>query len=74
MEIEKLLLRDAALVNDALPAYLETTDDAVGVLYESMRYSALSGGKRIRPFLVLEACRMFGGEEKAALPFACAIE
>ena len=74
MEIEKLLLRDAALVNDALPSYLETTDDAVGVLYESMRYSALSGGKRIRPFLVLEFCRMFGGGEKAALPFACAIE
>lgn len=74
MEIEKLLMRDAALVNDALPTYLETTDDAVGILYESMRYSALSGGKRIRPFLVFEFCRMFGGEEKAALPFACAIE
>lgn len=74
MEIEQLLLQDAALVNAALPAYLASTDDATAVLYESMRYSALSGGKRIRPFLVLEFCRLFGGEERAALPFACAIE
>lgn len=74
MEIEKLLMRDAALVNDALPTYLETTDDAVGILYESMRYSALSGGKRIRPFLVFEFCRMFGGREKAGARLLGAIE
>ena len=65
---------NAALVEEALEKYLETPDTDLSVLYESMRYSALSGGKRIRPFLVFEFCRMFGGEEKAALPFACAIE
>ena len=65
---------NAALVEEALAHYLETPDSDLSVLYESMRYSALSGGKRIRPFLVFEFCRMFGGEEKAALPFACAIE
>ena len=65
---------NAALVEEALAKYLETPDADLSVLYESMRYSALSGGKRIRPFLVFEFCRMFGGEEKAALPFACAIE
>ena len=65
---------NAALVEEALAKYLETPDPDLSVLYESMRYSALSGGKRIRPFLVFEFCRMFGGEEKAALPFACAIE
>lgn len=65
---------NADLVNEALAHYLETPDSDLSVLYESMRYSALSGGKRIRPFLVLEFCRMFGGEEKSALPFACAIE
>ncbi len=65
---------NADLVNDALARYLETPDADLSVLYESMRYSALSGGKRIRPFLVLEFCRMFGGAEQAALPFACAIE
>lgn len=65
---------NADLVNEALAQYLKTPDEDLSVLYESMRYSALSGGKRIRPFLVFEFCRMFGGTEKAALPFACAIE
>ncbi len=43
-------------------------------LYESMRYSLLSGGKRIRAALVIECCRMLGGEIEAALPFASAVE
>ena len=74
MEIEKILSKDAALVNDALTDCLKTTDERTALLYEAMRYSAMSGGKRIRPFLVLEFCRLFGGEMRAALPFACAIE
>ena len=74
MEIEKILSKDAALVNDALADCLKTTDERTALLYEAMRYSAMSGGKRIRPFLVLEFCRLFGGEMRAALPFACAIE
>ena len=65
---------NADLVNEALARYLETPDEDLSVLYESMRYSALSGGKRIRPFLTLEFCHMFGGTQEAALPFACAIE
>lgn len=43
-------------------------------LAESMRYSLLAGGKRIRPMLVLEFCRIAGGDIEAALPVACAIE
>ena len=43
-------------------------------LAESMRYSLLAGGKRIRPMLVLEFCRVSGGDIAAALPVACAIE
>ena len=43
-------------------------------LYEAIRYSLLSGGKRIRATLVLETCRMLGGQPEAALPFACAVE
>ena len=47
-----------------------------GDLYESMRYSLLAGGKRIRPVLTLEFARLAGGEDawKAALPAACALE
>ncbi len=43
-------------------------------LAEAMRYSLLAGGKRIRPMLVLEFCRISGGDVQAALPVACAIE
>ena len=43
-------------------------------LYESMRYSLLAGGKRVRPVLVLGFCKMCGGTEGQALPFACALE
>ena len=44
-------------------------------LYESMRYSLLAGGKRIRPVLTLEFARLAGLEDwKTALPAACALE
>ena len=43
-------------------------------LIEAMRYSLLDGGKRVRPVLVLEFCRLCGGDVQAALPFACAVE
>lgn len=43
-------------------------------LADAMRYSLLAGGKRIRPLLVLEFCRISGGDVEAAMPVACAIE
>ena len=43
-------------------------------LYEAIKYSLLSGGKRVRATLVLETCRMLRGKREAALPFACAVE
>ena len=42
-----------------------------GNLYDAMRYSLLAGGKRLRPVLVLEACRLCGGDPARALPLAC---
>ncbi len=43
-------------------------------LDESMRYSILAGGKRIRPVLCLASCETFDSDYKKALPVACAIE
>lgn len=43
-------------------------------IFESMRYSVLAGGKRLRPVMCLEAARMFGGKTEDAIPTACAIE
>jgi len=73
-ELKNRLLNNAALVDRALEEYLKTPDEDLDLLYSSMRYSALAGGKRIRPFLTLEFCRMLGGKDEAAIPFACAIE
>ena len=44
------------------------------LLSESMRYSLLAGGKRLRPAMLLAACEMLGGDVSLALDFACAIE
>lgn len=61
-------------VNTALDGYLPEKNLPQQVVVDAMRYSLLSGGKRIRAVLVLEFCRMCGGNVQAALPFACAIE
>lgn len=44
------------------------------VLFDSMKYSLLAGGKRLRPIFVFEFCRLCGGEWKQAAPFAGAME
>ena len=43
-------------------------------LYEPIGYALSSGGKRLRPQLALMACRLFGGDERKALPVALALE
>lgn len=43
-------------------------------IYESMRYSLLAGGKRLRPILCLASCELAGGTVDMALPTACALE
>ena len=63
------------LVDKALAEQFRCGEDIpVRGLAEAMRYSLLAGGKRVRPMLVLEFCRVAGGDVNAALPVACAIE
>ncbi len=52
------------------PVYRQRTP--YGRLYESMRYSLLSGGKRLRPVMTLEFARLGGIDWHLALPYACA--
>ncbi len=62
-------------IDAALDKYFAVDDDfPLKGLAEAMRYSLLAGGKRIRPLLVLEFCRISGGDTEAALPVACAVE
>lgn len=73
MTYSEQLKQDQLRVEEQLQTYFAGTP-AYQSLYKSMRYSLLAGGKRIRPVLVLESCRMCGGDPAEALPFACAIE
>ncbi len=61
-------------VNTALDEYLSDFDLPQQSVVNAMRYSLLSGGKRIRAILLLEFCRMCGGDTQTAMPFACAVE
>ena len=62
-------------IDEALTGYFKVREGALNAgLAEAMRYSLLAGGKRIRPLLVLEFCRIAGGDVEKALPVACAIE
>lgn len=62
------------LVDSKLNEYFKPSGLPYDGLLDSMRYSLTAGGKRIRPVLVLEFCRISGGDTDAALPVACAIE
>ena len=63
------------IIDEALESCFVNTDNMPQArLAESMRYSLLAGGKRIRPMLVLEFCRISRGNIQEALPVACAIE
>lgn len=76
MTEEALMLtlnRNATIVENAMRE-IYTEDSDIASLLDSERYSLFAGGKRIRPALTLEFCKMFGGEESAAIPFACAVE
>lgn len=65
--------RDLELIERALSEVFRD-GERYADLQEAMEYSLLAGGKRIRPVLTLETCRLCGGEPAQALPFACAVE
>ena len=58
----------------ALPGYMPKTGGLQTVVAEAMAYACAGGGKRIRPVLVLEFCRLCGGNPDQAMPFAAALE
>ncbi len=69
---EKYLIETKKLVEDALDFSL--SPEKPEILRESMRYSLLAGGKRIRPILCLASCSLAGGDPNFAVPTAVAIE
>ena len=66
--------RRAAEIEQIIMAYLPAEEDYQKRIMEAMNYSVLAGGKRLRPMLMLETYRLFGGESKVIEPFMAAME
>src|SRR3990167_2994332 len=62
------------LVDRALDTLLPDGGESQARLLESMRYSVLAGGKRLRPILALAAGEAVGADPEKVMPAACAIE
>ena len=62
------------IIDEHLLDFIPNIDNKSITLYESIKYSLSSGGKRLRPVLVLAACDFAGGDINEAIPYACAME
>ncbi len=62
------------MIDRALEEYLYPVSDGQDLVLDAMQYSVRNGGKRVRPMLTLEFCRVCGGTPETALAFACAVE
>lgn len=74
MNFESWLNEKTNNIEQYLKITVEEKDKPQKLIYEAMNYSLLSGGKRLRPVLLLAAYELFNNNENAAMPFACAME
>ncbi|MCK4533551.1 polyprenyl synthetase family protein [bacterium] len=75
IDLKQYLKKRREVVNQVLNKYLKCNNKSPRVIQQSMRYSVFSGGKRLRPILVLCAAEICGrGGYKKALAPACALE
>ena len=61
-------------IEGILAKYLPKPEGYQKIVMEAMEYSLMAGGKRLRPMLMGESFRMFGGEGEIIEPFMAAIE
>ena len=62
------------IINEALLKRVYEVTDGQQLVTDAMRYSIENGGKRVRPILTLEFCRLCGADALEAIDFACAVE
>ena len=74
MEFEKQLKQKVEEIEAILEEYLPEETGFQKTLFEAMNYSVRAGGKRLRPMLMMETYRMFGGKSEVIEPFMAAIE
>ncbi|NWG52736.1 MAG: polyprenyl synthetase family protein [Hydrogenophilaceae bacterium] len=73
-QTEQRLVETADRITVALDRLLPRAQGPEARLLSAMRYAALGGGKRLRPFLLLEVGRIFDADEQALLRVAAAVE
>lgn len=73
-DVKSYIARNRAQIDAALDSLLLAQDAPSTRLMEAVRYSALAGGKRLRPILMIATCEAVGGKRQKALPIACALE
>lgn len=61
-------------IEKVISSYLPEKEGKQGLIMETMEYNLMAGGKRIRPMLMNETFRLFGGEGRIIEPFMAAIE
>ena len=74
MEIKEELKKYQEIINNELEKQIQVNSNMEKTLYESMNYSLLAGGKRIRPILVLATYQLFKKDYKICMPYAIALE
>ena len=74
LDVKKKLEEYNSKINDALIEHLPSANDGQIDVVRAMKYSLSNGGKRLRPVLALEFCKMCGGDVESAMNYACAVE
>lgn len=74
MDFKKELDKKVSEAEQIISSYLPKEEGLQTTIMEAMNYSVLAGGKRLRPILMLETYRLFGGKDKVIEPFMAAIE
>lgn len=74
MDIKVEIGRHTDEAEQIITSYLPEEKGYQKTVIEAMNYSFLAGGKRLRPILMLETYRLFGGKSKVIEPFMAAIE
>ncbi len=74
MSFKEELQKKTEEIEEILKSYLPREEGFQKTVLEAMNYSVLAGGKRLRPMLMQETYRMFGGTGKIVEPFMAAME
>ncbi len=74
MEMREELKQRTQKTETVVEHYLPKEEGHQKTIFEAMNYSVRAGGKRLRPMLIMETYRLFGGTEEAVEPFMAAME